>query len=191
MGNARLPSENSLSSYASSHSTLQEVFHGIHCFFPQVRYYVFCVHHDWLNRKGYSLFIVRSFQTVLDRFVRWPLLTSDSSATPHEVGCESTSRVHQTSPGKDVIYPSIYPLHLLDITFGRKDFVVSILIRWYLALYEVRVPQDLVSQSATFKFCIATVTLFVKLTTTSLFVDRDFHPIDDTYAMRTKKPSKK
>ena len=99
MGNARLPSVNSLSSYASSHSTLQEVFHGIHRFLPQVRYYVFCVHHDWLNAKGYSLFIVPSFQTVLDRFVLWPLLTSDGSATPHEVGYEGYFTYPSDLPG--------------------------------------------------------------------------------------------
>ncbi len=51
MGNARLPSVNSLSSYASSHSTLQEVFYGM---------------------------------------------------------------------DKNVVFPSIYPLHLLCITFGMS-----------------------------------------------------------------------
>ena len=160
MDNARFPSVNSLSSYASSHSTFQEVFCGIHRFLPQVRYYVFCVHHDWLNRKGYSLLIVRSFQTVLDRFVRWPLLTSNSSATPHEVGCESTSLIHQTFLGKDVIFPSIYPLHLLCIIFGRKDFVLfSKLIQWYLALYEVRVPRIGSLPLASFRFRVTTDTL--------------------------------
>ncbi|EHL79333.1 hypothetical protein HMPREF1015_03119, partial [Bacillus smithii 7_3_47FAA] len=36
---------------------------------PQVRYYVFCVHHDSLNTKGYSLLIVRSFLVVLDQLI--------------------------------------------------------------------------------------------------------------------------
>ncbi|MEH7481777.1 hypothetical protein V7157_11980 [Neobacillus drentensis] len=45
-------------------------------------------------------------------------------------------------PGKSTIFPSIYLLHLLYTTFGRMDFVLlSKLIQWYLALYEVRVPQ--------------------------------------------------
>ena len=51
-------------------------------------------------------------------------MTSDGSATPHEVGCESSSRIYQTSLGKNVVFPSIYRLHLLCITFGRKDFVL-------------------------------------------------------------------
>jgi len=37
---------------------------------------------------------------------------------------KGTSRIHQTSPGKNAIFPSIYLLHLLSITFGRKDFVL-------------------------------------------------------------------
>src|SRR5690554_8215054 len=52
-----ITSVNSCSLYASGHSTLQEVSHGIHRFLPRVRYYVFCVHHDALNAKGYSLLI--------------------------------------------------------------------------------------------------------------------------------------
>src|SRR5690606_32418110 len=76
-----LPSVNSWSSYASAHSTLQEDPCGIHRFLPQVRYYVFCVQHDALNAKGYSLLIVRSFRIVLDQAVLLPLLTSDGSAT--------------------------------------------------------------------------------------------------------------
>lgn len=64
-----ITSVNSCSLYASGHSTLQEVSHGIHRFLPQVRYYVFCVHHDSLNAKGYSLLIVRSFLVVLNQLI--------------------------------------------------------------------------------------------------------------------------
>src|SRR5690606_36522153 len=64
-----ITSVNSCSLYASGHSTLQEVSHGIHRFLPQVRYYVFCVHLDSLNVKGYSLLIVRSFLVVLDQLI--------------------------------------------------------------------------------------------------------------------------
>ena len=64
-----ITSVNSCSLYASGHSTLQEVPHGIHRFLPQVRYYVFCVHHDSLNAKGYSLLIVRSFLVVLNQLI--------------------------------------------------------------------------------------------------------------------------
>ena len=64
-----ITSVNSCSLYASGHSTLQEVSHGIHRFLPRVRYYVFCVHHDALNAKGYSLLIVRSFLVVLDQLI--------------------------------------------------------------------------------------------------------------------------
>ena len=64
-----ITSVNSCSLYASGHSTLQEVSHGIHRFLPRVRYYVFCVHHDGLNAKGYSLLIVRSFRDVPEHLV--------------------------------------------------------------------------------------------------------------------------
>ena len=64
-----ITSVNSCSLYASGHSTLQEVSHGIHRFLPRVRYCVFCVHHDALNAKGYSLLIVRSFLVVLDQLI--------------------------------------------------------------------------------------------------------------------------
>jgi len=73
---------------------------------------------------------------------------------------KGTSRIHQTSPGKSVIFLSIYLLHLLDITFGRKDFVLYCrLIQWYLALYEVRVPQTGSLPPASFRFRITTDTL--------------------------------
>jgi len=73
---------------------------------------------------------------------------------------KGTSHIHQISPGKSVIFPSIYLLHLLYITFGRKDFVLLCkLIQWYLALYEVRVPQTGSSPLASFRFRVTTDTL--------------------------------
>ena len=55
---------------------------------------------------------------------------------------KSTSRFYQTSPGKCMHFHTIYPPHLLDMTFDRKDFVLfGKLIQSYLALYEIRVPR--------------------------------------------------
>ncbi len=45
------------------------------------------IHPSW-KAKGYSLLIVQSFQVILDSLVLRPLLTSDSSATCHQVGYE-------------------------------------------------------------------------------------------------------
>ncbi|OSX53820.1 hypothetical protein B7H16_09365 [Anoxybacillus ayderensis] len=72
-----------------------------------------------------------------------------------------TSRIHQTSSGKSAIFlPPIYLLHLLCITFGRKDFVLfGKLIQLYLALYEVCVPQTGSLPPASFRFRVTTDTL--------------------------------
>ena len=101
---------------------------------------------------------------------------------------KGTSRIHQTSPGKNVIFPSIYLLHLPCITFGRKDFVLLCkLIQWYLSLVWS-------SYSSDRKFAARFLQIprhrghpCVKLTTTSAFVARDFHPRDYTHAGRTIK----
>ncbi|ASN06549.1 hypothetical protein CFK40_16790 [Virgibacillus necropolis] len=77
--------------------------------------------------------------------------------------CSVTQRVahtYQTSPGKNVIFPSIYLLHLLCATFGRKDFVLfSKLIQLHLAFYEVRVPQTGGLPLASFRFHVTMDTL--------------------------------
>ncbi|PAE24788.1 hypothetical protein CHI10_11125 [Bacillus sp. 7894-2] len=58
------------------------------------------------------------------------------------------------------MFPSIYLLHLLCTTFGSKDFVLcGKLIQWYLALYEVRVPQTGGLPLASFRFRVAADTL--------------------------------
>jgi len=73
---------------------------------------------------------------------------------------KGTSRIHQTSPGKSAIFPSIHLLHLLGTTFGRKDFVLFCkLIQWYPALYEVRVPQAGSLPTASFRFRVTANTL--------------------------------
>src|SRR5690625_5354197 len=73
---------------------------------------------------------------------------------------KGTSRIHQTSPGKNVIFPFIYLLHLLCTTFDRKDFVLfSKLIQSYLALYEVCVPQTEGLPLASFRFHVTVHTL--------------------------------
>jgi hypothetical protein len=66
----------------------------------------------------------------------------------------------QISPGKSVIFPSIYLLHLLSFAFGSKDFVlVGRLIQRMLASYEVRVPQAGGLPPASFRFHLAMNTL--------------------------------
>ena len=68
----------------------------------------------------------------------------------------------QTSPGKDVIFLSIYLPHLLPFAFGSKDFVLlSRLIQRMVASYEVRVPQtgDLPPTSFRFDLTVDTLVL--------------------------------
>ena len=71
-----------------------------------------------------------------------------------------TSRIHQTSPGKSVYFPSIYLPHLLCLPFGRKDFtLLCTLIQVDLASYEIRVPQTGGLPPASFRFHVAMDTL--------------------------------
>ena len=66
---------------------------------------------------------------------------------------KGTSRIHQTSPGKSAIFPSIYLLHLLSYAFGSKDFnLICYLVQRTLALYKVRVPQTGELPPASFRF---------------------------------------
>jgi hypothetical protein len=69
-------------------------------------------------------------------------------------------RTSQISPGKSMIFPSIYLLHLLSLAFGSKDFVLnSRLIQRMLASYEVRVPQTGGLPPTSFRFHLAVDTL--------------------------------
>ncbi|QBK24563.1 hypothetical protein DKZ56_00725 [Ureibacillus thermophilus] len=71
-----------------------------------------------------------------------------------------TSPILQTSPGKYMHFHTIYPPHLLDMTFGRKNFVLFCkLTQSSLALYEVRVPRTGSLPPATFRFRVTTDTL--------------------------------
>ncbi|EES70950.1 hypothetical protein POTG_04427 [Paenibacillus sp. oral taxon 786 str. D14] len=71
-----------------------------------------------------------------------------------------TSRFAQTSPGKSVIFLSIYPPHLLSFAFGSKDFDLSCsLIQRMPASYEVRVPRAGDLPPASFRFYLAIETL--------------------------------
>ena len=73
---------------------------------------------------------------------------------------KGTSRFCQTSPGKRMHFHTIYPPHLLDMTFDRRDFILlSRFIQSYLALYEVRVPRTGDLPPASFRFRVATDTL--------------------------------
>uniref|UniRef100_UPI000E353680 hypothetical protein n=1 Tax=Aeribacillus pallidus TaxID=33936 RepID=UPI000E353680 len=67
------------------------------------------------------------------------------------------SPIRQTSPGKYMHFHTIYPPHLLDMTFDRKSFVLfGKLTQSYLALYEVRVPRTGVLPPASFRFRVTT-----------------------------------
>ena len=73
---------------------------------------------------------------------------------------KGTWPIHQTSPGKNAIFPSTYLLHLLHATFGRKGFaLLSRLAQSHIALYEVRVPQTGGLPPASFRFHVAVDTL--------------------------------
>ena len=66
----------------------------------------------------------------------------------------------QTSPGKNAIFLSTYPPHLLPFAFGSMDFVLfSKLIQRTLALYEIRVPRTGDLPLASFRFRLTTDTL--------------------------------
>ena len=66
----------------------------------------------------------------------------------------------QASPGKDAVFPSIYPPHILLAAFGSKDFALSCtLIRLPLASPGVRGPRAGGLPPASFRFCVAADTL--------------------------------
>ena len=68
----------------------------------------------------------------------------------------------QASPGKSVIFLSIYLPHLLSLVFGSKDFVLLCrLIQRVLASYEVRVPQTGDLPPTSFRFHLAVDTLVI------------------------------
>jgi hypothetical protein len=73
-----------------------------------------------------------------------------------------TSHYVQISPGKNAIFLSIYPPHLLPFAFGSLDFALfGRLIRLTLALYEIRVPRvrDLPPTSFRFDLTVDTLVL--------------------------------
>ena len=73
---------------------------------------------------------------------------------------KGTSHFHQTSPGKRMHFHTIYPPHLLDMTFDRKSFVLlRKLTQSYLAFHEIRVPRTSVLPPASFRFRVTTDTL--------------------------------
>ncbi|TQR21674.1 hypothetical protein FG384_01580 [Psychrobacillus vulpis] len=73
---------------------------------------------------------------------------------------KGTSRFHQTSPGKRMHFLSIYPPHLLNLSFDRKDFALKCtLIQTDLALYEIRVPRTGDLPPASFRFHVTMDTL--------------------------------
>ncbi|MET3292499.1 UNVERIFIED_CONTAM: hypothetical protein ABID98_005196 [Brevibacillus sp. OAP136] len=66
----------------------------------------------------------------------------------------------QVSPGKSVIFPSIYLPHLLSFAFGSKHFALLCrLVQRMLASYEVRVPQTGGLPPTSFRFHLAVNTL--------------------------------
>jgi len=66
----------------------------------------------------------------------------------------------QISPGKNVIFPSIYSPHLLPFAFGSMDFdLFGSLVQRMLALYEVRVPRTGGLPPTSFRFHLTVDTL--------------------------------
>ena len=90
------------------------------------------------------------------------MISADSccSASSHEEGYYVHIAFQQASPGKNVIFLSIYLLHLLSLAFGSTDFVLcGKLIQQALALYEVRVPQTRDLPLTSFRFDLTVDTL--------------------------------
>jgi hypothetical protein len=100
--------------------------------------------------------------SLLGRLLTGTMTSADSCqfnrALQRGLPIESAGR--QASPGKNVVFPSTYLLHLLPIAFGNKDFVLfSKLIQLSLASYEVRVPQARGLPLTSFRFGLAADTL--------------------------------
>lgn len=51
--------------------------------------------------------------------VLWPRLTPARSTAPLGAGCQTSRLIRQASPGRDVVFPSIHPPHLLPAAFDR------------------------------------------------------------------------
>lgn len=79
---------------------------------------------------------------------------------PFSTGCQITWRARQVSPGKNAIFPSTYPPHLLSAAFGSKDFALCCkLIQLPLASIGVREPRAGGLPPASFGFRVAADTL--------------------------------
>lgn len=90
-------------------------------------------------------------------------------------GFRSYSGGWQTSPGKNAVFLSIYPPHLLPESFGSKDFVLvvdsSTFKEPYMRFVFLR-PE--ICRRLFFRFHLAVDTLALSMVTTA-FTIRDFH----------------
>ena len=85
---------------------------------------------------------VQPFPAVLFLQVVWPLLTPGDPAEHLCPGCQHSWRLQQASPGKNIIFPFVYPPYLLSAAFGNTDFaLLSKLIQLPLASPGVRGPR--------------------------------------------------
>ncbi|AQS59153.1 hypothetical protein B0537_11315 [Desulforamulus ferrireducens] len=76
------------------------------------------------------------------------------------MGYQFNWRFRQASPGKNVIFPSIYPLHLLSTAFGSMDFILLCrFIQLSLASPGVRGPRARGLPPTSFRFYLAIDTL--------------------------------
>ncbi|NCA74587.1 MAG: hypothetical protein EOM93_07090 [Gammaproteobacteria bacterium] len=74
--------------------------------------------------------------------------------------CRLRRRLRQVSPGKNGIFPSTYPPHLLPTAFGSMDFILLCrLIQLSGAFYEVHVLRAGSLPRASFRFRVAADTL--------------------------------
>ena len=118
-----------------------------------------------------------------------PLLTPAGSTGPLDTAYQYPWPTRQASPGKDAVFPSIYPPHLPSAAFGSKDFALLCkLIQLPLASYVVPVRRAPVS-AGFLQILRRRRHPCLKLTATATFTARDFHPRDSAHAGRTKNPA--
>ena len=99
---------------------------------------------------------------------------------------------------KNVIFPSIYPPHLLPTAFGSMDFILFCrLVQLSGALYEVHVLRAGSLSRASFRFRVAADSAkppstkgacgpLPPTTATAAFTAQDLHLVDNAHAGHTK-----
>lgn len=137
----------------------------IHCLLPQTAPSFFflgfsaflassCTYQSYPNRhvRAFSIFFFDTMPSA--DFCQLTLCFLIYKALPIQSAC------WQISPGNCATFHLIYPLYILSMTFGTRDFVLfSRLIQSSLASLRVRVPQAENLPPASFRFHLAIDTL--------------------------------